>query len=254
MAQIFGEPSRNAAEQSFKHTKRLLGFGMGIMAVAAAIGGYGVSAVLPIPRFSWPAAVLIIALFWLFAWFVARWGTNKIDAIDRERMSWRKGAAGEALVAGVLETLPDDFVVVHDITKRFGNIDHVVIGPTGVYVIDTKNWKGRVSANGSGELLRNAKPCDKPTIKTTLRAVMDFQNKLKALVEKEHFVRGLLVFPMAYVEANFGSTKQIHCLRDDQLVDYIQNQTFSARLQPDDIKRIKRATLQLANMDEGFAG
>jgi hypothetical protein len=254
MAQIFGEPSRNAAEQSFKHTKRLVAFGMGVMAVLAAIGGYALSAVLPIPNLSWSLAILIIAVAWLLMWFTAKWGTDKIDAIDRERMSWRKGAAGETVVAGVLETLPDDFVVVHDVSKRFGNIDHIVVGPTGVYVVDTKNWKGRVSANGSGELLQNGKPCERPTIKITLRAVMDFQSKLKALVEKEHFVRGLLVFPMAYVEANFGSTKQIHCLRDDQLVDYIQNQTFSARLEPEDIKRIKRATLQLANMDEGFAG
>jgi len=225
---------------------------MGVMAALAAIGGYALSAVLPIPKLSWPLALLIVVVAWLLIALTGKWGTDKIDAIDRERMSWRKGAAGEAVVAGVLELLPDDFVVVHDVSKRFGNIDHIVVGPTGVYVIDTKNWKGRVSCNGSGELLLNGKPCEKPTIKTTLRAVMDFQSKLKALVEKEHFVRGLLVFPMAYVQANFGSTRQVHCLRDDQLVDYIQNQTFSARLEPHDINRIKRATLKLASMDESF--
>jgi len=48
---------------------------------------------------------------------------------------------------------------------------------------------------------------------------MDFQNKLKALAEKDYFVRGLLVFPIAYVEAAFGSTRQVHCLRDERLVE-----------------------------------
>jgi hypothetical protein len=56
-----------------------------------------------------------------------------------------------------------------------------------------------------------------------LGAVMDFQNKVKALTEKDYFVRGLIVFPVAYVEADFGSTRHIHCLRDDRLIDYIQN-------------------------------
>jgi hypothetical protein len=160
---------------------------------------------------------------------------------------------GEHLVAEVLRTLPNEFVVVNDVTKRFSNIDHIVIGPTGVYVIDTKNWKGTVAANGSGELLLNRKPTEKPSVKATLMATMDFQNKLKALTEKDYFVRGLMVFPLAYVEANFGSIGHIHCLRDERLLDYIQNQTFSAKLNADDIARIKRATLQLANMDETFS-
>ena len=86
-----------------------------------------------------------------------------------------------------------------------------------------------------------------------LGAVMDFQNKLKALTENDYFVRGLLVFPSAYVEADFGSTRHIHCLRDDQLVDCIQNKTFAQRLSSDDLDRVTRGTLQLAGMDKRFA-
>ena len=41
---------------------------------------------------------------------------------------------------------------------------------------------------------------------------------------------------------------------DERLVDYIQNQTFSTKLDADDIARIKRATLQLAQMDQQFVG
>jgi len=120
-------------------------------------------------------------------------------------------------------------------------------------VIDVENWKGTVKADGKAELLLNGKPADKPTIKNMLVAVMNFQNKLKALAEKDYFVRALLVFPSAYVEADFGSTRHIHCLRDDRLIDYIQNKTFAQTLNTNDIDQITRATLQLAGMDKRFA-
>src|SRR5947207_1752168 len=200
MAQVFGEPGRNVAEESFRQTKNVLLVAMCAVGALGLIVGYAFGGVFPIGHFPVGWLLLITAIMCVLMWLIGKWATRKIDAIDRQRMSWRKGAVGEALVAGTLASLEDDFVVINDISKRFGNIDHVVIGPTGVYVIDTKNWKGTVKADGSGELLLNGKPCDKPMIKTTLRAVMDFQSKLKALVEKEHFVRGLLVFPMAYVE------------------------------------------------------
>jgi hypothetical protein len=252
MAQVFGEPGRNAAEESFRQTRNVLVAAMCAIGALGVIGGYALGGVFPIRHFSFGWLLLITALMCILMWLIGKLGTTKIDAIDRQRMSWRKGAVGEALVAGTLASLEDGFVVINDVSKRFGNIDHVVIGPTGVYVIDAKNWKGTVKADGKGELLVNGQPPSKPAIKMMLGGVMDFQSKLKALTEKDYFVRGLLVFPMAYVEANFGSTRQIHCLRDDRIVDYIQNQTFSAKFELADITRIKRATLQLAQMDERF--
>ena len=152
-----------------------------------------------------------------------------------------------------MEELPDEYVVVNDVSKRFGNIDHVVIGPTGVYVVDSKNWKGTVKADGNGELLLNGKLPTKPPIKRMMGAVMDFQGKLKALTEQDPFVRGLMVFPMSYVEANFGTTRHIHCLRGEKLLEYIQDKTFSKGMKAEDIQRIKKATLQLAGMDERFS-
>ncbi len=223
------------------------------IAALSAIWGFALGSVLPLTRLPWPVAVSILFLALFLAFLIGHWATQKMDAVDRERMSWRKGATGEWLTAEALKSLPDGFAVIHDVTKKLGNIDHVIVGPTGVYVIDVKNWKGSVKADGKGELLLNGKPADKPAIKSMLRAVMDFQNKLKALTENDYFVRGLLVFPIAYVEADFASTRLIHCLRDDRLVDYIQNKTFAQSLSSDDVDRITRATLQLAGMDKRFA-
>lgn len=252
MAQVFGEPGRNAAEESFRQTKNVLVVVTCAIGALGVIVGYAFGDVFPIRHFSFGWVLLITALMCVLMWLIGQWATAQIDSIDRQRMSWRKGAVGEALVAGTLASLEDDFVVINDVTKRFSNIDHIVIGPTGVYVIDTKNWKGTVKTDGKGELLANERPPSKPAIKAMVGSVMDFQNKIKALVGKDYFVRGLMVFPIAYLEANFGATGHIHCLRDDQLVDYIQNKTFAKSLRSDDIGRIKRAALQLAGMDERF--
>ena len=253
MAQVFGESGRNAAEESYKQTKKLLVVAFAGIAALGFLGGYAMGAAFPIRQFPVGWAFVMNVLLWPLAWLIGKWGIHKVDAIDRERMSWRKGAVGEAIVATTLRELPHDFIVVNDVSKRFGNIDHVVIGPTGIYVVDTKNWKGSVKADGSGELLLNGQPLPKPAIKTLLGAVMDFQAKLKALTETDHFVRGLMVFPNAYVEANFGSTRQVHCLRNERLLGYLNDQTFARKLSATDVDRAKRATLQLAEMDARFS-
>ncbi|MGE5689249.1 MAG: nuclease-related domain-containing protein, partial [Pseudomonadota bacterium] len=53
---------------------------------------------------------------------------------------WAKGARSEAAVGLALEQLRPEFLVLHDIAQPGeGNVDHLVAGPTGVYVIETKH-------------------------------------------------------------------------------------------------------------------
>jgi hypothetical protein len=253
MAQVYGLSGRNAAEEAHKRTKRLLIHGLCSIAALALIVGYSIGASFPFRGVALGWVLLSDALLLVLALLIAKWASDKIDILDRQRAIWRKGAAGEAAVAETLAGLPNDFVVVNDVSQRFGNIDHVVIGPTGIYVIDTKNWRGTVKADAQGELLLNGKPPSKPAIKSLLNAVMDFRSKLKALAGSDYFVRGVIVFPLAYVEATYGSTRQIHCLRPDRLTDYLQDQKSSRTVTNTDVDQIKRATLQLAAMDERFA-
>lgn len=52
---------------------------------------------------------------------------------------WMLGAGGERDVARRLARLDRGWLVVHDIPKSYGgNLDHLVAGPRGVYVIETK--------------------------------------------------------------------------------------------------------------------
>jgi hypothetical protein len=70
----------------------------------------------------------------------------------------RTGRHGERLVNDLLGGLSDDYWLVNDVTLGLahGNIDHVLIGPCGVVVIETKRLAGSIrcwgddwSVNGS---------------------------------------------------------------------------------------------------------
>ena len=79
-----------------------------------------------------------------------------------------KGAAGEEEVGRLLARLPAGYHVFHSLDAgggvtmwRGGDIDHVVVGPCGVFVIETKSWRGPVTLeNGAihlnGRLPRRA--------------------------------------------------------------------------------------------------
>lgn len=74
-------------------------------------------------------------------------------AYARRRVAnFRQGALGEASTADALaELTPDGWVVLHDrLAPAGGNIDHLLVGPGGVVVVDSKNWSGAVVVNSDG--------------------------------------------------------------------------------------------------------
>jgi hypothetical protein len=71
--------------------------------------------------------------------------------------AWAKGSDGERRLAERLaRTVGDRAVVLHDrrIPGRRSNIDHLAIAPSGVWVIDTKRYTGRVEHRDVGGWFR----------------------------------------------------------------------------------------------------
>jgi len=61
--------------------------------------------------------------------------------------AWRRGAEGERLLAAHLErSLGESVITLHSrrVPHSRADIDHLVIAPSGVWVVDTKNYQGRV--------------------------------------------------------------------------------------------------------------
>ncbi len=81
------------------------------------------------------------------AYDVARRQREKAERLQRSAALWEQGAQGEQAVAGALAGLPQGWIALHDLAwpgRPKANIDHVVIGPGGVFVVDAKNWSGGV--------------------------------------------------------------------------------------------------------------
>lgn len=73
----------------------------------------------------------------------------------RRYRAWKMGIEGEDMVTQVLKSkLDDDYYLVNDVLYindrgNKENIDHVVLGPKGVFAIETKHYRGKVTCKGS---------------------------------------------------------------------------------------------------------
>jgi hypothetical protein len=78
--------------------------------------------------------------------------------------TWRRGAHGERHTARLLDRLTrDGYVVFHDLAVpgSLANVDHLVIGPTGLFVIDSKQWIGSVHQGADGLAWHNHYPLER---------------------------------------------------------------------------------------------
>ena len=78
---------------------------------------------------------------------VAARSRAKAERLMRHAELYERGAEGEARTAAVLAAMPPEWVAIHDVRwpgRRFANIDHIVLGPGGIFVVDSKNWAGHV--------------------------------------------------------------------------------------------------------------
>ncbi|MFD1947808.1 nuclease-related domain-containing protein [Nocardioides aestuarii] len=81
--------------------------------------------------------------------------------MEKRAKAWEAGAVGEQATGEVLSRLdPAIWTVWHDVRwpgRKRANIDHVVVGPPGVFVIDSKNWSGQLTV-ADGVLKQNGHP------------------------------------------------------------------------------------------------
>lgn len=65
------------------------------------------------------------------------------------------GKAGEKRVARKLDWLPKEYIILNDIMlpTQYGTtqIDHIVVSPYGIFVIETKNYKGWIFGHENSE-------------------------------------------------------------------------------------------------------
>lgn len=73
---------------------------------------------------------------------------RQLDLAERATKAWDEGAGGERMVAEHLSLLvPHGWLLLHDVHwpgRPRATLDHVLVGPGGVVVVDAKTWTGEV--------------------------------------------------------------------------------------------------------------
>ena len=119
------------------------------------------------------SALILGAGVWLFGGlFVAtlvavlvywRKGLRRVESFFR-------GARGEERVANVLARLPETYHVFHDFVAGREHVDHVAVGPAGVFSIETKSWQGNVEIVEGHLLVNGALPSRDPVVQAQRQA------------------------------------------------------------------------------------
>ena len=106
------------------------------------------------PSLTWRAPLVIAA--GLVAGALVGWRLRFRPS--SQARAWQRGAAGEQQTARLLDRLGrDGYVSFHDLAMPDSpaNLDHLVVGPSGVFVTGSKQWTGQVHQSSDGLIWHN---------------------------------------------------------------------------------------------------
>jgi len=154
----------------------------------------------------------------------------------------RQAIDGERAVGQYLERLRSEgYQVFHDLIGEGFNVDHAVVGPAGVFTIETKTWskpaKGepRIEFNGERLVAAGYEPDRDPIVQAKAQS-----SWLRRLIEettgRRITVRPVVVFPGWFVKQSEGSTRDVWVLEPKALPSFLAHE--ENRLSPEDVKLI----------------
>jgi hypothetical protein len=135
-----------------------------------------------------------------------------VDSPPHHVERWRQGAQGEKATARALRPLTSSgWTVLHDLPRADGgNIDHVVVGTGGVYLLESKDLTGVVSVrHGTLSLRRREDPRDgyeNPHIAPRARAAAaELSAYLRAAVGTRVWVQPVVVIWATFEQRSIES-------------------------------------------------
>ncbi|HEY1458203.1 MAG TPA: nuclease-related domain-containing protein [Solirubrobacteraceae bacterium] len=183
---------------------------LGVLAVATALLGRAFG--LHDWRFLVSEIALLVAMF-----VISHYVMPLVDRHDR-------GATGEEHVGALLDGLSGSgWRVIHDASFGHGNVDHIAIGPGGIFSIETKSHPGPVRVGRvHGATLNQAKA----------------QQKLVARLTGEQ-VEPLIVYSRAWVDKPMGRRKGVRVVPARMLLGYLSGRQLT--LQDEQVEQAYQA-------------
>lgn len=112
-----------------------------------------------------------------------------------------QGMAGELETAKMLALLPAGFTVLNDLAFSGFNVDHVVVGPSGVWAVETKSQPGVVEERADGVRL-NGRPMHHDPRRQARGCAATVAELLERETGRRWWVEALVYFPNAIVTGN----------------------------------------------------
>jgi hypothetical protein len=167
----------------------------------------------------------------------------------RERSNCYLGFFGERYVGEVLEPLKaKGWFIFHDVpfvgaTSNY-NLDHVAVGPTGVWVVETKTFrkastrgKEEATVNYDGEKVEWPWDEDRKSVEQAARNVQSLRDWLEKQTGKIYPIAGVLTAPGYYVnERKLGAVRMVN---PAGLPDVFRSRK-NMELSPEDVDLIRR--------------
>lgn len=130
-------------------------------------------------------------------------GIRLIDFYLRDYWNHKKGLRSENTVCLELEKLPDEYHIFRNLRiDSWGDVDFVVVGPRGVFVLEVNSTKGEITEFG-GRLLVNGREMSRNRLKQTLKNTLEVNSYL----DGRYFVQGAAVFAHYKATLNLGFRK-----------------------------------------------
>jgi hypothetical protein len=132
-------------------------------------------------------------------------------------------AVGEIRVAEVLDRLGDEWTVFHSVplATRGADVDHLLIGPPGVFTVDSRAVRGPVWVGGSKILVGPRRVDFAPWAERVARRV---HAELSRVTGESVFVRPLLVFVQPDRISVRTQPASVDVLTDADLVEWLRGQ------------------------------
>lgn len=185
---------------------------------------------------------------WLGAGLVAVLTALKLGGPTTRRLrSIRRGRLGERLVVDMLRGLPDEYWLVNDVTLGLarGSIDHVLIGPCGVVVLETKRVAGNIRCRDDEWSINGDRLTDvSRRVNSGACAVRYFlaERHPELVFTALRWVESVIVFthPLSRLEANHGQTIVV---RYSQLFQAVLELAKKQRLEPAIAEQLARTLI-----------
>lgn len=167
--------------------------------------------------------------FWVFmALLVTIYGGFEVFRLRPRTYRFGAGKRGhDRRVSEILDRIrAKGFAVFHDLPEDGFNIDHVVIGPSGIYAIETKTRSGSGSIDYSGDeaLILGGKINEARALRQARASAGALCLHLKDYLNDQLGVKSLLVFVGDWRVQRAAGDFNVDVIAANQLEDYFDRQ------------------------------